>query len=316
MKNRRKLKLGEQTNTTTALPIISTQNITKYFGEIPACDDISLTVNEGDIYGFLGLNGAGKTTLIRILLGMIKPDNGYVNLFDRPLASGFEYWNEVGYLVETPNAYPNLTVKENLTVFYKLRRLREPDLVSRIQDELHLTPFQDRKAGQLSQGNKQRLGLAKALMHRPKLLLLDEPINGLDPAGIMEVREMLKNLAKNGSTIFLSSHILGEMVKVATRIGIIHNGKLIRELTNKQLAEELLRKVLVITNDNNHAIQVLKQNHLQADANENGEIEIYDNQAVEHPEQISVLLVEAGFPPKQVYVYTEDLEAYFMRNIR
>lgn len=298
------------------MEIIKTENITKYFGNTPASDNITIHVNQGEVYGFLGLNGAGKTTLIRILLGMIKPDKGNISLFGRALTPKFDLWNDIGYLVETPNSYPNLSVTENLKVYYKLRQLNSSTLIDKIIEELNLTRYKDTKAKYLSLGNKQRLGLAKALMHRPKLLILDEPINGLDPAGIVEVRELLKNLAQNGSTIFLSSHILGEISKVVNRIGIIHNGKLIKELTTKELSKQLVKKVLVKTNNNGQALEYITSNSYKATLNKENEIEIHDKSAINHPEKISQLLVDAGFPPKQVYVFSEDLEMYFLRNIR
>lgn len=298
------------------MEIISTQAVCKYFGTTPASDHISIHVNEGEIYGFLGLNGAGKTTLIRILLGMIRPDSGSVKLFDQELTSRFHLWNRIGYLVETPYAYPELSVRENLEVCYRLRQLSKPALMGAVIDRLKLTKYRDKKAKVLSLGNQQRLGLAKALMHQPQLLILDEPINGLDPEGIVEIRDLLKELAAMGTTIFLSSHILGEISRVANRIGIIHNGRLIKELTTKALEEQLIKKVIVHTRNNVNAIECLKNASFQAALNKEEEIEIYSNEAIAWPEKISELLVEVGLPPKKVYVFTEDLEMYFLRTIR
>ena len=212
------------------MEIIKTNSLTKHFGSTVATDNISVHINQGEIYGFIGLNGAGKTTLIRMLLGMIKPDNGTITLFGKKLSAKSNQWNDIGYLVETPYSYPNLSVYENLKVIYKLRQLTNPTAIDNIIEKLKLTKYRNIKANALSLGNQQRLGLAKALIHNPKLLILDEPINGLDPEGIVDVRELLKELAKTGSTIFLSSHILGEISKLANRIAIIHEGKLIKEL--------------------------------------------------------------------------------------
>ncbi|MCG8326925.1 MAG: ABC transporter ATP-binding protein [Chitinophagales bacterium] len=296
--------------------VIKTDGITKYFGTTTAAENISITVNEGEIYGFLGLNGAGKTTLIRILLGMIKAQSGRVHLLGAPLNKRFKRWNEIGYLVETPYAYPNLSVRENLEVYYKLRQLNQPQLVADIIQKLKLNKYEHTKAKVLSLGNQQRLGLAKALMHHPKLLILDEPINGLDPEGIVEVRELLKELAANGTTIFLSSHILGEISKIATRIGIVHNGQLIKELTTKELDDQLIRKLMVKTTDNFQAKNLLAKAGYNIYLNERQEIEISDTKAIHFPEMISKMLVEAGYPPKQVFLFTEDLEHYFLRTIR
>ena len=298
------------------MEIIRTNTLTKYFGATPASDNISIHVKDGEIYGFLGLNGAGKTTLIRMLLGMVKPDNGNITLFGKQLTPQFDQWNDIGYLVETPYSYPNLSVKENLKVYYKLRQLTIPTLIESIIEKLKLTKYKDKKAKVLSLGNQQRLGLAKALMHKPKLLILDEPINGLDPEGIVEVRELLQDLASNGSTIFLSSHILGEISKVANRIGIIHEGKLVKELTTKELTDQLIKKIIVTTTDNAKAVQQLLSSNYKAILTDNDVIEITNNEAIANPENISKLLVERNLPPKQLYLLTEDLEMYFLRTIR
>jgi ABC-2 type transport system ATP-binding protein len=251
-----------------------------------------------------------------MLLGMIKPDKGNIRLFDKQLTPQFDQWNDIGYLVETPYSYPNLSVAENLMVYYKLRQLTNPKLIDEIIEKLKLTGYRYKKAKVLSLGNQQRLGLAKALMHQPKLLILDEPINGLDPEGIVEIRELLKDLANKGSTIFLSSHILGEISKVANRIGIIHEGKLIKELTSKELDEQLIKKVIVKTSDNIKAAQELSGLGYKAVLTEHEDIEIIHNDAIAHPERISKLLVEKKLPPSQVYLFTEDLEMYFLRTIK
>jgi len=298
------------------MEIINTELLCKNFGTTLAIDNISIHVNQGEVYGFLGLNGAGKTTLIRMLLGMIKPNQGSIYLFGQELNARFNLWNQVGYLVETPYAYPNLTVTENLKVYYQLRQLNNPALISNIIDKLQLTPYQHRQARVLSLGNQQRLGLAKALMHQPKLLILDEPINGLDPEGIVEVRKLLQELAGQGTTIFLSSHILGEIAKVAHRIGIIHQGKLIKELTIKELTEQLLKKVVVNTADNQKALEYITQANYTASLNLENELEIYHSAAITHPEKITQMLVQKNLPPNKVFVFTEDLENYFLRTIR
>lgn len=298
------------------MEIIKTTTLTKRFGSTVATDNISIHVKHGEIYGFLGLNGAGKTTLIRMLLGMIKPDSGTIKLFDKQLTPHFRQWNDIGYLVETPYSYPNLSVYENLNVIYKLRQLSNPNTIDSIIEKLKLTKYRNIKASALSLGNQQRLGLAKALIHNPKLLILDEPINGLDPEGIVEVRELLIDLAKSGSTIFLSSHILGEISKLANRIAIIHEGKLIKELTTQALSNQIIKKILVQTTDNKKAMQHLQNsNYLVAQTHTN-EIEIRNHEALEHPELISKLLTENGLPPKQIFLFTEDLEMYFLRTIK
>jgi ABC-2 type transport system ATP-binding protein len=296
--------------------VIETKHITKRFGTTTALDSISIRVKEGEIYGFLGLNGAGKTTLIRIILGMIKSNNGNVHLFGEKLSTNFSRWNDIGYLVETPYAYPNLSVVENLKVYYHLRHLKNPAFIDRIIDKLRLENYAGTKAKNLSLGNMQRLGLAKALMHQPKLLILDEPINGLDPEGIVEVRKLLKELVANGSTVFLSSHILGEISKVANRIAIIHQGKLVEELTTEELTNRLIKKLLIQTSNNQAAIEMLKNANYTAALTKNGDIALTNAAAIDNSEHISVLLVENGLPPKHLYPFTEDLEMFFLRTIK
>ncbi len=296
--------------------VIQTEKLTKRFSDTIAVDDVSINVREGEIYGFLGLNGAGKTTTIRLLLGMIKPDFGTISLLGQDAKQASQIWNDVGYLVETPYSYPNLTVKENLEVFYQLRGLKDKKQIDKIISVLKLGQYENKKAKYLSLGNSQRLGLAKALIHNPKLLILDEPINGLDPSGIVEIREFLKDLVKNhNTTIFLSSHILSEISKVATRIGIVHNGKLIKEINTNELEHQIIKKLCVNTSDNHKALQILNERKFNASINGIGLVESLENTAIEQPEIISTLLVNSGLPPKMLNVIEEDLEAYFLRMI-
>jgi ABC-2 type transport system ATP-binding protein len=176
--------------------VVTASGLTKRYRDVVAVDQLTLNIEPREIYGFLGLNGAGKTTTIRMLLGMIKPDAGAVSLFGTRVHSGItSIWQRVGYMVETPHAYPDLTVQENLEIVRRLRRLEDSNSVPKVIKELELEHYAKRRAGTLSLGNAQRLGLAKALMHHPDLLILDEPANALDPAGIVEIRNLLRSLA-------------------------------------------------------------------------------------------------------------------------
>ncbi|WP_276365544.1 ABC transporter ATP-binding protein [Chryseolinea sp. H1M3-3] len=298
------------------MEVISTISVSKFFNKTSVLDNVSIQVNEGEIYGFLGLNGAGKTTLIRILLGMIRPNEGVVKLFGKVVGTKFNSWNDIGYLVETPCAYPNLSVNENLKVMYELRHLKNRLLIPAIIDRLKLTAYTNTKSKNLSLGNQQRLGLAKALMHQPKLLILDEPINGLDPEGIVEVRELLKELVGKGSTVFLSSHILGEISKIASRIAIIDHGKLLQQMPTEELKHKLIKSVLIKTNDNRQALKHLIDRGYQASLKEGDEVEVKGEKAVLYPEHIAKLLVDHEMDLKQLYVHTEDLEMFFLRAIR
>ena len=296
--------------------IIQTENLTKKFGDTIAVDNVSLNVRAGEIYGFLGLNGAGKTTTIRLLLGMIKPDAGSISLFGKTAEQASEIWNKVGYMVETPYSYPNLSVKENLEVYYKLRGLTDREAISDVINILQLGQYKDKPAKHLSMGNNQRLGLAKALLHKPELLILDEPINGLDPSGIAGIRTFLRELvAQQNTTIFLSSHILSEISKLATRIGIVHEGKLIKEIDAAELENQTIKKLIVDTIDNHKTIRLLSEKGIEGIINETNIIEITARDSIRQPEKIATLLVNSGLPPKMLRVTEEDLETYFLRII-
>ena len=296
--------------------IIKTHNLTKTFGNVHAVDGVSLSVKKGEIYGFLGLNGAGKTTTIRMLLGMISPTMGKSFLFNKKVnTDSYDLWAKVGYLVETPYSYPELTVKENLEITRRLRQIPNTSVDDIIQ-QLKLTSYKDRKAKHLSLGNAQRLGLAKALIHNPDVLILDEPSNGLDPAGIVEIRELLKDLASNhGVTIFISSHNLGEIFKLVNRIGIIHEGKLIQEVNSNQLEHLLNKRLIIDTLDKEATKTILKKEGFSVNLSNEGLLEIIGNKAINHPEKIASILVHAGMPPTLLKVEEENLESYFLRII-
>jgi ABC-2 type transport system ATP-binding protein len=297
--------------------VIRTEKISKHYKDARAVSEVSLSVRKGEIYGFLGLNGAGKTTTIRMLLGMIRPTSGNAYINDIKISAGNTgLWNQVGSLVEVPYSYPELTVRENLEIFRRLRFLKEKKTVDLVIEKLRLGQYADRKAKDLSLGNNQRLGLAKALIHNPEILILDEPANGLDPAGIFEIREMLCDLAgNNGVTIFISSHILGEISRFADRIGIIHEGRLFQEMDSAQL-ETLSRKhLLVSANDLNKASAVLSEKGYVPGFRNGNILEINDEKAISEPDVISSLLVNSGCPPTMLMVEEEDLETYFLRAI-
>ncbi|UCC51973.1 MAG: ABC transporter ATP-binding protein [Anaerolineaceae bacterium] len=294
---------------------IETNNLTKRYGDVTAVDGLSLCVAKGEIYAFLGLNGAGKTTTIRMLLGMVKPTAGEACVLGtRIRGSNGKPWHSVGYLVEMPHAYPELSVRENLEAFRRLRPGTPSKAVECIIEQLGLAAYADRRSGTLSLGNAQRLGLAKALLHHPELLILDEPANGLDPAGIVEIRKLLIELAQEkGVTVFISSHILGEVSRLADRIGIIHEGRLLQELTIAELERQRWRRLLVRTRDNRAAQSVLIDAGFSATVTQDGAIEVVEDQAIEHPDELSSQLVHAGYAPLMLKVEYEELEHYFLR---
>jgi ABC-2 type transport system ATP-binding protein len=298
--------------------IIKTENLSKHYGKLYAVDKVSINVKKGEIYGFLGLNGAGKTTTIRMLLGLISPTSGSAYLNGEKVSPGNPgMWKDVGYLVEVPYSYPDLTVRENLDIIRKLRLLSNPKTVDRIIELLKLGQYSYVLAKNLSLGNAQRLGLAKALIHEPKILLLDEPANGLDPEGIVEIREMLADLALNkGTTVFISSHILGEISKLATRIGIIHEGHLLHESSVTEM--EALRKhcLRVKADDLSGAGNILEKNGYIFTVSNEGIIEISGIEAISNPGKVATILVQSGYPPTLLNAEEEDLETFFLRVIR
>jgi ABC-2 type transport system ATP-binding protein len=293
---------------------IETNHLTKNYGDVRAVNSVSLRVRPGEIYGFLGLNGAGKTTTIRTLLGMIRPSAGDVKVLGQPVGPhGRGPWARVGHLVESPSAYPELSVRENLEIARRLHGISDSGATSRGIEQLGLAPYADRKAGTLSTGNLQRLGLARALLHGPELLILDEPANGLDPAGVVEIRELLSSLAhEKGVTIFMSSHILTEVDRLATRIGIIHLGKLIEELDTDAL-EKLRSKRLEIKARDLQAARAYLQNAGYQFASNDETIMIEDVRAIEHPDNIAEIMVNAGIPPTRLAVEQQNLEDHFMQ---
>lgn len=293
---------------------IETNQLTKRYRDVLAVDSVHLRVKPGEIYGFLGLNGAGKTTTIRALLGMIRPSEGDVKVLGQAVGpNGRGPWAGVGHLVESPSAYPELTVRENLDIARRLHGISDSARTSRVIEMLGLASYADRKAGTLSTGNLQRLGLARALLHEPELLILDEPANGLDPAGVVEIRVLLASLAREkGVTIFMSSHILTEVDRLATRIGIVHRGQLIEELDTDQL-EGLRAKRLEIKTRNLEAAQTSLQSAGYKPVMRDGILIIDNEHAVEHPDDIAQMLVNAGTPPMRLAVEQQDLEEHFLQ---
>lgn len=296
-------------------PVIETHDLLKRFHKVTAVDNVSLRVERGEIYAFLGLNGAGKTTTIRLLLGMIRPTSGHVQVLGRPIRLGEKKpWQSVGYLVETADAYPELSVRENLEAMRRLHPGVEAKSVGRVIEQLGLQEYADWRTATLSHGNKQRLGLAKALLHHPELILLDEPANGLDPAGIVEIRDLLIDLAhQQGVTVFMSSHILGEVSRMADRIGIIHQGRLLQELSIAELNRNRRRKLLIRTRNLPAAQACLINAGYSVVMRIDDALELEDERSIQRPDDIATRLVEAGLPPTLLFIEEEDLEHYFLR---
>jgi ABC-2 type transport system ATP-binding protein len=293
---------------------IETEQLSKSYGAVRAVDLVNLRVRPGEIYGFVGLNGAGKTTTIRLLLGMVRPSHGSLSVLGEPVGpDGRGPWARVGHLVEYPAAYPQLTVFENLEISRRLQGVPDGTATNRVIDLLALEPYAHRKAGQLSTGNLQRLGLARALLHEPELLILDEPANGLDPAGVVEIRELLRSLAREqGVTVFMSSHILTEVDRLATRLGIIHKGRLIEELDAEALERLRSRRLEIQARDMEGAQKVLERAGFTVEVH-HGKIVLTEPRAVEAPDVVAGILFASGTLPTRLAVEQEDLESHFLR---
>ena len=241
--------------------IIETNDLTKKYGNQVCVSHISLHVKKGRIYGLLGRNGAGKTTAMRMLLGLSRPNSGHIRIFGEPLAGNEnKVLPRIGSLIESPGFYPNLTAEENLRIFAELRGLKNSKDIKTALELVNL-PYRDKKVfSQYSLGMKQRLAIALAVMHNPELLILDEPINGLDPIGIAEVRSFIRELCDiGGKTILISSHILSEIALLADDIGIIDKGVLLEEESLEEMERKNRRYIRFIVSDSRKAAEILKK---------------------------------------------------------
>lgn len=231
--------------------IIEVNQLTKKFGEFTAVEDLSFTVNKGDVYGFLGQNGAGKSTTIRMLLTLIRPTSGTINIFNKDLRQApMAILQQTGAIIEKPDLYNYLSAYDNLALFAKLSKVKiSRSLLMERLDSVGLAQRSHSKVKTFSQGMKQRLGIAVALVHDPQLIILDEPSNGLDPQGIADMRHMILKLQDQGKTILISSHLLSEIERVANRMLILHKGKKIIEGTVRELLDPADTIVTLETTD-------------------------------------------------------------------
>jgi ABC-2 type transport system ATP-binding protein len=291
---------------------IEVRGLTKCYAEVTAVESLDLTIRQGEVYGFLGRNGAGKTTTIRMIVGLIRPTAGRVVVLghdvcaDRP-----EAVRAVGSLVEAATSYPNLTVRENLEIQRTLTNSPR-DSMDRAIELLGLEALAHRRAGHLSLGNKQRLALARALLPAPPVLILDEPANALDPAGIVDIRRLLRRQAdEEGVTVFVSSHILSEVAQLADRIGIIHQGRLIEEISAKESRE--VSRLRISVSDPKRARELLQAMDAGAEILTDGpkEMEIIGSNM--KPSTVARLMIESKIELNALYPVGEDLEAHFLR---
>lgn len=295
--------------------LIETEGLTKYFGETPAIKDVDLHVKKGEIYGLLGRNGAGKTTIMKMLLGLTKATKGTIQLFNKPFEKPEKsILNRIGAMIETPGFYPNLTATENLEILASLRGVIHKDAVKRSLEQVGLS-YKDRKLyADYSLGMKQRVGIAAAIIHDPELLILDEPVNGLDPIGVAEMRDFLKKLSgEYGKTILISSHILSEIDLIADQIGIIHAGLLLEERNYRELKEQNMQFISLKAEPLPRVIQLIdeKLRVKEYQVKEDGTIQIFNTEI--KTKQIVKVLAENGVFVDEVCRHSDTLEDYFKK---
>lgn len=293
-------------------PVVVTRGLTRDFGSSVAVSDLSLRVPAGSLYGFLGPNGAGKTTTIRMLLGLLRPTHGDTSIFGSDLREHRKsILARVGALVEAPGVYPHLTGRENLQVVARLVGIA-PIRIGEALRRVELADAAHKRVSHYSQGMKQRLGLAIALLNEPQLLILDEPTNGLDPAGIRDVRELLRQLAtKSGITVFLSSHLLSEVELMATHLGIIQQGKLLFQGTLEDLRRTRGGHTLIRTNDSAAALKAVAHQVPGCRLNRDGLLDLESCEPSEAA-RVNQILVRAGFDVYGIETRRDGLEALFM----
>jgi len=292
--------------------VISTQNLTFTFGSQTVVKSLSLQVPEGSIYGFLGPNGAGKTTTIKLLLNLLKTQEGSIHIFEKELQSNrIEILSQIGSLIEQPAIYLHMSGKENLLNRALLLGVGEKR-VDEMLDLVHLTTAAHKKAGQYSLGMKQRLGIALALLSDPKLLILDEPTNGLDPNGIIEIRELLVKLTSvYKKTVFISSHLLAEIQKMATHVGIINFGELMFQGSIHELEALSKPSVQIETDRSVDAANFLKKNNIDV-AEVNDHCVFVPFTTKETMGEINALLNQNGYTVYSINKQQQDLEKLFL----
>ncbi len=295
--------------------IMQTQNLTKTYGRKDAAKDININIREGEIYGLIGRNGAGKTTIMRMISGLSNPTSGTYSLFGKTGAEMKKMMNKVGVLIEHPGLYPKMSAKENLRIKCIAMGIDYKNN-SYIDDLIKIVGLENvsdkKKSGEFSLGMRQRLGIALALVGDPSMIILDEPINGLDPQGIVEVRHTLEQLRdEKGITIMISSHILEELAKLADSYGIIHEGHLIEQFTNDELMERCGQFVAIKTPDNDGAKKALAGIGItQTTVDEDGILRV--SERLEESDKMIVALVNANVPVKEIYMNNISLEDYYL----
>ncbi len=292
--------------------LLSTNGLTKRYGRKNAVDHVNLHIRQGAIYGLIGRNGAGKTTILRMIAGLASPTEGEISLFGETGKKSLYMTSRIGTLIESPGLYPNMSAAENLKLKCLALGVRKKGYIEELLAAVGLNGVGSKRVRNFSLGMKQRLGIALALVGEPDLLVLDEPINGLDPQGIAEVRETLSRLNQERNiTLIISSHILEELSKIATDYGIIHNGVLLQELTQEELLARCSERIELKTDDTRRACVVLEEMGIRdykvIDA---GTIQIFER--LNDSGKITMQLAENGVKTVGISVKNEALEDYYL----
>ncbi len=291
--------------------VIETKDLCKQYRTKFALRDVSMHVKKGEIYGLIGKNGAGKTTLMKLILGICKAGSGSLTLFEgEPYALARK---KIGSLVEAPGLYKNCSARENMRRFAILYGADEGE-IEPILERVNLAYTGKKKAGEFSLGMRQRLGIAIALLGKPEVLVLDEPINGLDPAGIKEVRDLILQLHDEGITFVISSHLLDELAKVVTQYGILADGRLVEEISAAELNEKCRRYVKIVCSDGEGALALLKERvpDLQAERRGGG---LYIYSHLDQTAGMNALLVKSGFSVSELALTGGDVEEFFIERL-
>lgn len=291
--------------------VIETQNLVKQFKTKLVINNVSIHVKRGDIYGLIGKNGAGKTSLMKLILGLTNPTQGKIFLFgNENLNTGRK---KIGSLIEAPGLYKNCTAYENMLRFATLYGSNQKEIKPLLQ-RVGLGNTGAKKAGEFSLGMRQRLGIAIALLGKPEILILDEPINGLDPAGIKEIRDIIAGLNNEGVTFIISSHLLDELAKVVTNYGIIAEGALIEEVTAKELSEECRKCVKIASSDNHLALTLLKERlpDLSAAIKTDG---LYLANYLDQTANMNKYLIGKGIAVSEISLSESGYEEYFIERL-
>lgn len=292
--------------------VVETRNLSKRFGKETAVKGIDLKIPKGEIYGFLGPNGSGKTTTIRMLLGLMKPTSGTIHLFQQSLVKKrIEILKSVGSLVENPSYYPHLTAFENLEALRKILGVPR-HRIDEVLEIVRLSNVANKKVKRFSLGMKQRLGIAASLLHNPELLILDEPTNGLDPSGIIEIRELIKNLpSEYGMTVLISSHLLSEIDQIATTVGILTKGELIFQDSIEAMRMYANQKVSFTVSESKEAWKLLLSYGIKAELTQDKLL--LNNGSNENVAEAVRVLVHDGHSVYRIQEEKKSLEEIFLQ---